>query len=336
MKIFGKRTKKVPLEEEQKSPTKPIVEETNENVTSYFSPNFRPASSMEEKKAKKETDAANEIKVLLAKDQTTLNAKERRLIRRHKERTTEPNSEPQEKSAEEKVNEADKEVNSEDASMTNKDSTAPVSNESNETNEKESIASISKPNTADDSSLPLLDRLQGLNSKQRRNLLRKIKKEQEEQGDEVDVDAAVGESSENVLVLAELEARKVAERNRALEREELDKTLNKKRKSKALTEAQIKKKKKLASDLSHLPPEERARRENQRKMQKEAVERRARGEVSETRHPLNSERRRANRRKPPGVRGGKKDKVGALVKKDDKANYAAGGYNIRKAKVSNP
>jgi hypothetical protein len=185
--------------------------------------------------------------------------------------------------------------------------------------------------TADDSSLPLLDRLQGLNSKQRRNLLRKIQREQEEQGDEVDVGA-----SENVLAVAELEARKVAERNRALEREELDKTLQKKRKSKALTESQIKKKKKLAADLSHLPQEERARRENQRKMQKEAADRRARGEVTETRHPLNSERRRANRRKPPGVRGGKKDKVVALVKKDEKANYAAGGYSIRKFKGSNP
>lgn len=64
---------------------------------------------------------------------------------------------------------------------------------------------------------------------------------------------------------------------------------------------------------SHLPDEERKRREKQRQMQKEAAKRRAMDasdaptEMSSMtdkrkRHPLNSERRRANRRKPKRVR----------------------------------
>lgn len=63
---------------------------------------------------------------------------------------------------------------------------------------------------------------------------------------------------------------------------------------------------------SHLPDEERKRREKQRQMQKEAAKRRAMDSSDVTadmtsladkrkRHPLNSERRRANRRKPKRV-----------------------------------
>ena len=80
-----------------------------------------------------------------------------------------------------------------------------------------------------------------------------------------------------------------------------------------------------------MPPEERARREKQREMQKEAAERRASGEVL-TRHPLNSERRRANRRKP-----GKAGKY-ALYKKQMKEKqenvkeFNAGGYHMRHIK----
>jgi hypothetical protein len=60
-------------------------------------------------------------------------------------------------------------------------------------------------------------------------------------------------------------------------------------------------KKRKSMDRSTLPPEERLRREEQRRLQKEAAERRARGQevvLTKHAHPLNSERRRANRRKP--------------------------------------
>lgn len=66
-----------------------------------------------------------------------------------------------------------------------------------------------------------------------------------------------------------------------------------------------KKKRKKEADLSSLPAEERLRREEQRRKQQEAAERRARGEDKTPgyKHPLNSERRRANKRKPKWTNG---------------------------------
>lgn len=53
------------------------------------------------------------------------------------------------------------------------------------------------------------------------------------------------------------------------------------------------------ADLSKLPPDERMRREEQRRLQQEAAEARKSGDASSKfKHALNSERRRANRRKP--------------------------------------
>lgn len=65
-----------------------------------------------------------------------------------------------------------------------------------------------------------------------------------------------------------------------------------------------KKKQKKGADWSSLPADERLRREEQRTKQQEAAERRARGEANIApghKRPLNSERRRANRRKPKWV-----------------------------------
>jgi hypothetical protein len=66
-----------------------------------------------------------------------------------------------------------------------------------------------------------------------------------------------------------------------------------------------KKKSKTEVDLSSLSAEERLRREEQRRKQQEALERRARGEDKTPgyKHPLNSERRRANKRKPKWTSG---------------------------------
>ena len=81
------------------------------------------------------------------------------------------------------------------------------------------------------------------------------------------------------------------------------------------------KKKAKLKDLSHLPPDERARREKQREMQQEAADRRAAGDVL-TRHPLNSERRRANRRKP-----GRAGKI-AKMKKEFKEKQQSGNVSL--------
>jgi len=93
------------------------------------------------------------------------------------------------------------------------------------------------------------------------------------------------------------------------------------------------KKKRKWKDLSNLPPEERERRERQRIMQMEAAVRRANGDTDNTRHPLNSERRRANRRKP-----GRTGKI-ALLKKQSKLKqeylreFNASGFHMRRSKT---
>lgn len=81
--------------------------------------------------------------------------------------------------------------------------------------------------------------------------------------------------------------------------------------------------KKSRADWSALPPEERLRREEQRKRQTEAAERRVRGEEAAAghKHPLNSERRRANRRKP---------KWKNTFKREEKKNHHASGFLVRR------
>ena len=79
------------------------------------------------------------------------------------------------------------------------------------------------------------------------------------------------------------------------------------------------------ADWSKLPAEERLRREEQRRKQQEAAERRARGEDKTPgfKHPLNSERRRANRRKP-------KFKKQSEYKDNAKVEWNASGFHHRR------
>ncbi|CAJ1936453.1 unnamed protein product [Cylindrotheca closterium] len=81
--------------------------------------------------------------------------------------------------------------------------------------------------------------------------------------------------------------------------------------------------KKKKVDWSGLPPEERLRRQEQRKRQQEAAERRANGEMTSGshKHPLNSERRRANRRKP---------KWKNTFKVEENKNHNASGFLARR------
>jgi hypothetical protein len=88
--------------------------------------------------------------------------------------------------------------------------------------------------------------------------------------------------------------------------------------------------KKRKADWSNLPPEERVRREEQRKNQQEAAARRAAGELpaSKFRHPLNSERRRANRRKPKWERPEAKTGGGPA----NEHNFS--GFHMRKVQAA--
>lgn len=88
-----------------------------------------------------------------------------------------------------------------------------------------------------------------------------------------------------------------------------------------------KRKRSKSVDWSSLPAEERLRREDQRRLQKEAAERRAReGDKpnKKHKHPLNSERRRANRRKPKWSNTSKKQQ--------DYNEHDTSGYHMRRMK----
>lgn len=215
----------------------------------------------------------------------------------------------------------------------------------------------------------VIDQLKNLNSKERRKLLRKLASESKTATSTADStkEGNISRHSDGIhnncttvtpnandaataklIVLAAEESNRIAEQNRMMEKEKVEthkKEKNKKRKRDGIEEpvpdnkdakiTESKPKKKKMKDLSHLPPEERARRDEQRRMQQEAAERRKAGEMS-TRHPLNSERRRANRRKP-----GRAGKIAILkretkVKLEGMRSYNAGGYMMRHHSKDHP
>jgi hypothetical protein len=199
----------------------------------------------------------------------------------------------------------------------------------------------------------IVEKLKTLNSKERRKLLRQLE-------------------TENKLELVEKvkeESKKIASQNEQLEKEKhelamkeqerkKDEKISMKRKleeqkatsntsSKETDEQKSKdtdtntqsqdtnqpgKKKRKLKDLSHLLPAERERREQQRLMQIEAAKRRANGEVDKTRHPLNSERRRANRRKPGRIGKIVLLKKEAKEKQENLKMFNASGFHMRRAK----
>jgi hypothetical protein len=142
--------------------------------------------------------------------------------------------------------------------------------------------------------------LEGLNSKQRRKLMRRLERE-----------------GTGILEEVHNEALRLAIENKS-DAVSADQSDTKQDKGQSVTPSSSGEKRK--RDWSDLSPEERLRREEQRRKQKEAAERRAKeGNVNSKRHPLNSERRRANRRKPKWERK-------QLVEKE----HDTSGYHMRK------
>lgn len=343
MKIFGKRKKKALNAEGTSAPSDAVqesevvdTEKEDVRVRSYFDSNFRPSSSFADKEKGSGTDARAEIERLLAMDPSELNSKQRRILKRHKKREGETEKQvdvTEEESREDKKEEPKKKEEPEpDASVADEQGapTAAISTtkESSEGEKLNATTSNSlETSQQQESDKPLAEQLKGLNSKERRKLLRKLRR---------DGDDDAGEAN---LAEVEDEAKRIAEENRQQQEEQSKK---RKRDDAQAAKAQVATKKKSRRrkgnvDLSSLPPEERARREKQREMQAEARKRREAGEVDETRHPLNSERRRANRRKP-----GRAGKIAALKrearqqKEEGQASYRAGGYTLRKAKSHGP
>lgn len=331
----------------------------NEEVPSYFavasdSSGLGGSASKKKSRASNSSGAYNgdDIEILLQMDPSKLNSKQRRLVRRHRERegagdpsvaVTSDGDTPAGKS--------DFETSTtEDMKAKDYDGNVRDTAQNNAGDKKVNTIKSTKPNDqhekirSDDSqpsqvnkinASEVLAKLEGLNSKDRRKFLRQLRRDNPEDGTDL--------SEKGLIAAAEDQARRIAEMNRLnVSKENVDQDAGKKRKaedaketdqatkSETTTMTAPKKKsrrRKSKVNLDDLTPEERQRREQQRQMQKEAAERRAAGLVDPNRHPLNSERRRANRRKPG--RGA----LIALRKKEEMAErgrFNAVGYQMRK------
>lgn len=325
MKLFAKRTKKAapPLSAQQRTVFKsdPVCEE------------------------------------LLQKDPSTWNAKQRRMMRRYQERKKELATEEEEHETkteniqnaeidrkESKDGEAKGERESADAqssgssesddsesSSDDDDSTKNGGNDNKEIvdeglpsmdNDGEQMKGEIKPDQLSrkdiemklpestskvaEKALDLSEILERLDSKNRRKLRRKLDR---------------GESTEEDIrkeAMAILEPTAVEAPNEGSQ--------NEKRPAEETAEEATKKGKKRSKvDWSTLPPEERMRREDQRRRQQEVAALRESGELPATkhRHPLNSERRRANRRKPKWERTSSRQDSGTN-------HHHTSGFQMRK------
>lgn len=312
MKIFGKKRRSTPTT----PPTTPQVK--IENVPSYFdeqsgNTSSKAADKKQTGRNKKKVELVTEIDQLLKLEPSELNAKQRRLLKRHRDRESpednganDEKKSPLEETAEEKTEE-----------------TTAVSEEEHEEEEEESIDDASTKNIAVKKEIVVTSTnesteskpseeeptsLEGLNSKERRKLLRKWKRE-----------------GKDITLLENSIAPQSTDNNQT-------EATDKKRQLDADTDTPTPKRKRRKKDVdwSTLQPEEKKRREHQRKMQEEAAKRRASGEGTNSghKHPLNSERRRANKRKPGKAR------MIAEMKKQAKSDWdaksqSAWGYQMR-------
>ena len=297
MQLFAKRRSGTSSSGAKVNPTKAPEEE----VVSYFAKsnsNDLSNNSGANRKKKKQSAPTHSIEELKALDPATLNAKQRRLLKRSQERDS-----SEIEIEEQKLNEKGKDDKNEKNNNENsaKQERVVEDKSSNDVRTDESTCEVqiepSTETTLTESTDGLTEEqvkmLEGLNSKERRKLKRQFEREQ--------LDSNVSTGSQNDIINA--------------------------------SEAPKKKSKKV-KDFSHLPPAERERREKQREMQRLAAEQRANGDATNKlhAHPLNSERRRANRRKP-----GKTVKM-AMMRQEAKerrigmAQYNAYGYNMRKKK----
>jgi len=233
------------------------------------------------------------VEELLKQDPSTWNSKQRRMIKRYQDRkSTETTSDEQEDtlSQNEQVQQDDarSEVSSDNSGDSEQSSSAPPSTTENKVELTDEILESENPveninakndidNNTDNNigEKELQELLNKLNAKQRRTLSRKLER---------------GSTTAQEVHAEALELLGITP-DSTNARDGTDEPAAKKSKNGCNK-----------VDWSDLPAEERMRREEQRRKQREAAERRERGESSSHRHPLNSERRRANRRKPKFAR----------------------------------
>lgn len=333
MKIFGKRKSKAVTSDSPSKPgdtddgdksvdTTPTKAEASEdeNVPSYFSSAQLSTSASSKKKKQRNESSTPQVKgddmqALLDMDPSKLNAKQRRLVKRHEQREGKPSAaaESVDPSKDEEKNESTEDSNEK--------------KKGDATEQDETLNNDAQKSPAADSNITeILAKLEGLNSKERRKFLRQLKT------------SSGGAIDESVIEAAQEQALKVAERNEKNEKEAANATSETKRKSmdekaqatKTPEPTKPKKKRRKKGpevNLADLTPDERKRREEQRRMQVEAKARQEAGLVDPNRHPLNSERRRANRRKPSKAALIAQAKREAMA---EKGKFNAVGYNMRK------
>ncbi len=155
--------------------------------------------------------------------------------------------------------------------------------------------------------------LQLLNSKQRRLLSRRLEREGT---------GILEEIRREVLTL--LEQKNAVEEDEKVAAESASKNKKAEKKESKTQADKVKSKKRKQPDWSSLSSDERLRREEQRRLQQEAADRKNDEAANGShRHPLNSERRRANRRKPKWTQR----KVDTPT---PKTTHNASGFHIRK------
>jgi hypothetical protein len=411
------------LQQPQPQPQSQSQQDKNLNdghISSYFSSDFKPPSCLEEltesstpsrnlpnNKDTKQRDRNNpndthDIEALLAMDSSQLNAKQRRVLRRHQERmgvndvlvdgssgdtaiavsTVDATTVPADAitgsvstsknistttTSTSSSSEEPKEQQHADCNHNQEDNHNEDDNHKNEDidhhhhhhhNQEQSTLNHTvnhhgQDNANSDSNLveKVADQLKGLNSKERRKLLRQLASQYDDKVLEKAMEASKQIAQENEAK----QQTKEKEKEKIMEKEKETKKMEslKRKSNQASSTNDCKenanngdindndggndaKRRKKWKDFSHLPPEERERREKQRQMQQEAAEQRAALGIdaqlsnnSSRRHPLNSERRRANRRKP-----GKAGKMAQLKKelKEKQQNlkkFNATGYKLR-------
>jgi hypothetical protein len=218
------------------------------------------------------------VEDLLKQDPSTWNAKERRMVKRSQERKPETGDEQgkateAEKPSQPKETEKEEGDSSDEEKVENNVPDPKPESNVNKVIEKSATQSVEA--TSEDTNKLIDDDLQKLLNKLSSKLRRKLIRLLERDGNVEDV------RKEAVSLLGE-KGGDIADR--------ADDNIPVKRRRKG-------------ADWSALPTDERLRREEQRRVQQEASERRVSGvsgeqQNSKHKHPLNSERRRANRRKP--------------------------------------
>lgn len=258
------------------------------------------------------------VEELLKKDPASWNSKERRMVKRYQERqptarngvgSETPNDTISESQAKSEMSSLQKEENVNDSDEKDFDQQEEA-RQNEHTSAQGEIIVKEKKHVGKDNLHSILEKL---TSKQRRKLTRQLER---------DGDAEKIRHEAVALLEEKKEADKDSKNPALLETKSLSKP------DRTEPRKCSRKRRKKIVDLSTLTPEERLRREEQRRLQKEAAERRKNENsdgIQKHRHPLNSERRRANRRKP-------KWKPKSTQSGGEYNEHDTSGYQMRRAR----